>query len=164
MKTNNKIEGVLNQQVNAELYSAYMYLGMSAYFESLNLKGFAKWMSAQAKEEVGHGMKIFKFLSDRGNKPTLLPIKAPADKWTSPQAVFETALKHEQSVTGMIDNLVSIAQKEKDNTTFQFLQWFVEEQVEEEAQTSEIVDKLKLAKSDGSALLMLDAELGKRAE
>jgi ferritin len=162
MEISKKMAEALNGQINAELYSAYVYLSMSAYFESEDLKGMASWMKAQAQEEVAHAMKIYNFVHERGGRVKLLPIEGPATDWDGPLAVFEAALKHEQHVTGLIHELVSKATAEKDYATKNMLDWFVDEQVEEEATASAIVAKLKMSGGEGPALLMLDAQLGAR--
>ncbi len=156
------IEKALNEQLNAELYSAYLYLSMAAWFESQNLPGFATWMRIQHREETGHGMKFFGFVTERRGRVTLAAIEAPAKDWKSPLAAFEAALEHEQYITGRIGDLVNLAVKEKDHATNAFLQWFVNEQVEEEASVDKIVQMLKRAEKSAGAMLMLDHELGKR--
>lgn len=158
------IEKALNNQINAELQSAYLYLSMSAYFESINLKGFANWMRIQAQEEVGHAMRFFKFIFDRNGRVTLHSIDKPEGTWKSPLDAFENVYSHEQKVTGLINGLVDLAKKENDHATQNFLQWFVGEQVEEEASALEIVEKLKLIKDSANGLLMLDMELSKRGK
>ena len=159
---NSKIERAINDQINAELYSAYIYLSMSAYFEGINLPGFADWMSLQAKEEVGHAMKLYSFVYERGGNVKLAAIDAPPVKWKSPLDVFESAYKHELKVTGLIHKLVALARAEKDVATENFLMWYVDEQVEEEAQSDAIVQKLKLIKDSANGLYMLDKELSGR--
>lgn len=156
------ITKALNQQINAEMYSAYLYLAMSAYFESIDLKGFANWMQVQAQEEMTHAMKIYDYIFERGGRVTLSAIEAPPGQWGSPLEVFESTLKHEQKVTGMINNLVDLATNEKDHATCNFLQWFVAEQVEEEASANEMVQKLKLVADAQGGLFMLDNEFGRR--
>ena len=126
------MEQALNKQVNRELYSAYLYLAMSSYFETVNMKGFAKWMRIQAKEEQVHALKIYDHIIARGGKVSLLDIEAPKAKWSSAGTVFEEVYAHEQKVTAMIHGLVDLALKEKDHASFEMLQWFVKEQVEEE--------------------------------
>lgn len=162
MKITVKMQDALNGQLNAELYSAYLYLSMSAYFDSINLKGFAHWMRKQAKEEEEHAMKFYTHISDRDGTITLKAIDKPPLKWKSPLDAFRAAYKHEQKVTGMIHNLVSMSNSQKDHATASFLQWFVDEQVEEEASAKEVVDRLKLAGSSKSGLMVLDGELAKR--
>ena len=157
-----KMEAALNKQVVAEYYSAYLYMAMSAYFETVNLGGFAGWMRAQAMEELSHGTKIFQYVNERGGRVWLDAIDKPPLKWASPLAVFQETLKHERKVTGLINKLVDLAIKEKDHATKNFLQWFVAEQVEEEASADEILQKLKMIGKDGGGLFMIDRELGQR--
>ncbi|MDD1677729.1 MAG: ferritin [Methanomicrobiales archaeon] len=160
MKEN--VQDALNKQMNREFYSSYLYLSMSAYFESLALRGFAKWMAIQAKEEWEHGMKFYKHLGERGAAVKLAAIDAPPLKWDSPLKAFEETYKHEQKVTAWIGELVNLSVKEQDHATNNMLQWFVKEQVEEEVQTNTIVLQLRMIGSDGPALLMFDHGLGKR--
>ena len=157
-----KIEAALNKQLNAELYSSYLYLSMSAYFQSINLPGFANWMRVQTQEELVHAMKFYDFINERGGRVTLQKIDSPPTKWASPLNAFESAYKHEQKVTGLINDLVNLAVGEKDHATNIFLQWFVTEQVEEEASADEVVQKLKLVGKDSGGLFMLDGEMGQR--
>jgi ferritin len=156
------IEEALNKQINRELYSAYLYLAMSAYFETANMKGFAKWMRIQAKEEQTHAFKFYDYIIARGGKTNLLAIEAPKSKWTSAGKVFEEVYAHEQKVTGFINSLVELAIKEKDHATFEMLQWFVKEQVEEEEHASEILAKIKAIGDVPGHLFYLDHEMGKR--
>ncbi len=156
------MEDALNRQINRELYSAYLYTSMSAYFSSVNLAGFAKWMRVQAKEERAHAAKIYDYVLARGGKITLLDIEAPKAKWASAGKVFEDVYTHEQKVTGMIHALVELATKEKDHATFEMLQWFVKEQVEEEENASEILAKIKSIGDVPGHLFHLDHELAKR--
>ncbi len=156
------METALNRQVNREMYSAYLYLAMSAYFETANMKGFAKWMRIQAKEEQAHAMKIYDYIIARGGTIALEAIEAPKAKWTSAGKVFEETYAHEQKVTGMIHNLVDLANKEKDHATFEMLQWFVKEQVEEEANATEILAQIKAVGDVPGHLFWLDHQLGKR--
>ncbi|HDR91361.1 MAG TPA: ferritin [candidate division Zixibacteria bacterium] len=157
-----KMEGAINDQINAELFSAYLYLSMAAHFEDVGLAGMASWMKIQAQEEVFHAMKFFDFINERGGRVKLAAIEEPKFEWSSPLEVFEAGYKHEQYVTGRINDLVDIAEELKDRATFNFLQWYIEEQVEEEATADEIVNKLKLIGDNTSALFMLDKELGAR--
>ena len=157
-----KMEKALNEQVNAELYSAYLYLSMEAYFKSLNLNGFANWMRVQTQEEIAHAMKIYEFINERGGRITLKAIDGPLTKWDSPLAVFKAVYEHEQKVTGLINNLVDLAIKEKDHATNAFLQWFVNEQVEEESSADDMVQQLKMMEKAPGGMFMLDRELGQR--
>jgi len=158
-----RVETALNDQMQKEVYSSYLYLAMAAHFESQNLKGFAHWMQIQSQEEYGHAMRIYKHLIERGGRVVLKPIEAPQSKWDSPRKVFEDAYKHEQKVTRSINDLMELSKAEKDHATEIFLQWFVNEQVEEEASAFEIVQKLQLVGNEASVLFVLDSELGKRA-
>lgn len=157
-----KMQDALNGQINAEMYSAYLYLAMNAYFQSINFNGFARWMIVQYQEEMIHAMKIYDYIAERGGRVELEAIDKPQGDWKSPLAVFEAVYKHEQKVTGLINNLVELAAKEKDHATDIFLQWFVTEQVEEEKNASEIVAKLEMLKDSAGSMFMLDKELGKR--
>jgi len=157
-----KIEKALNSQINAEMYSSYLYLSMSSYFSSINLNGFATWMRVQAQEELTHAMKFYDYVIERGGRVTVKAIEAPPAEWDSPLQVFEHVYTHEQKVTGLINDLVNLAIAEKDHATTAFLQWFVTEQVEEESSADEIVQKVKLVGDQGAGLLMLDQELGQR--
>ncbi len=149
----------LNKQINAELYSGYLYQQMSAFCDSQNLKGAAHWFQAQALEEAGHAMKFYHYMLDKGEKVVLEAIAKPQSEWKSLLDVFETAYKHEQKVTGLINNLVALAKKENDYSTEIMLQWFVTEQVEEEKDASEIAAKLKLVGDSIQGLFMIDSTL-----
>jgi ferritin len=157
-----KIEDAFNKQLNAESFSAHLYMAMSAYFESINMKGMARWMRLQADEETAHAMKFFDFIHSRGGKVILGQINAPTTEWDSPLAAFEAAYGHEQMITDKINKLVDLSIKEGDHASNAFLQWFVTEQVEEEESVSEIVDQLKLIENERGPLFMLDRELGQR--
>jgi len=157
-----KMEDALNEQVNAELYSAYLYLSMESYFKSRNLNGFANWMRVQTQEEVMHATKIYDFINERGGRVTLKAIEGPQTEWDSALAVFKAAYEHEQKVTGLINDLVDLAIKEKDHATNSFLQWFVNEQVEEESSADEIVQQLKMMENAPGGMFMFDRELGQR--
>ena len=157
-----KMLDALNAQINAELYSSYLYLAMAAQFEADNLKGFGRWMQVQAQEEHAHAMKMYSYVNSRGGRVTLTQIAAPPAKWASPLAAFEAVLKHEQKVTKAIGKLVEVARADVDNATEVFLQWFVTEQVEEEASAGDVVEKLRMIKGAPQGLLMLDGMLGGR--
>jgi ferritin len=157
-----KMQDALNKQLNAELYSSYLYVSMSACFEAANFRGMAHWMAVQAQEEVGHAVKLFKYIVERGGRVALDAIEKPQAEWATPLAVFENAYAHEQKVTGMINGLVTMAQGIKDHATDAFLQWFVSEQVEEEASADEIVRKLRMIGDSTNGLFMLDHALGER--
>jgi len=159
---NEKMEKALNEQVNAEMYSAYLYLAMNAYFESVSLSGFANWMRIQAQEEMVHAMKIYDYVNERGGRVTLKAIDKPPVQWKSTLAVFEDVSRHEQKVTSLINDLASLAIELKDHASHSFLKWFVDEQVEEEKSADEIVQKLNLMEGAPGALYMLDQALGQR--
>jgi len=160
---NSKVEAALNDQIRKEFYSFYLYLSMAAHLESMNLKGFAHWMRIQANEETKHAMKIYEHIIQRGGKVTLQQIDAPPSRWKSAKEIFGESYQHEQKVTESINKIVALSRAEKDNASEAFLQWFVNEQVEEEASTYEIAQKLKMMGDNAPALFMLDAVLGKRA-
>ncbi|HPZ10244.1 MAG TPA: ferritin [Candidatus Eremiobacteraeota bacterium] len=157
-----KMEKALNEQINEELYSSYLYLSMSAHFQDINLPGFANWMRAQAQEELMHAMKFYDYIMERRGKVLLKQIKTPDYTWESPLAAFEAALKHEEYITDRINNLVEISIKEKDHASHIFLEWFVTEQVEEEASVDDIINRLKLVGASKGGMFMIDRELGKR--
>jgi ferritin len=157
-----KMQKALNDQLVAELYSAYLYLSMAAYFETSDLPGFASWMRVQAQEETMHGMKFFDYVNERGGRVLLGQIDAPPTEWESAQAVFEHVVEHERKVTGLINDLVNLAVAESDHATHNFLQWFVGEQVEEEASAKAVLQKVRLAGDTGGGTFMVDRELGAR--
>lgn len=159
---NKKVEEAINKQINEELYSAYLYLSMATHFDAVNLPGFASWMKVQAQEEVSHAMRFYHYLTERGGRAVLQPIKGPQSEWQSPLAAFQDALKHEEYITSCIHKLVDLAAAEKDHASVNMLQWFVAEQVEEEATASENVEKLKMIGDQGHAIYMMDRELGAR--
>jgi ferritin len=156
------LEAKLNQQVNAELFSSYLYLSMAAYFDSINLEGFAHWMRVQTAEENEHGLMFFDYINERNGRVLLTKIEGPKTDWKSPLDAFEEAYEHEKHISELIDNLVNHAREIQDNATDEFLQWFVEEQVEEEVSTYRIVQQLKLIGDDRAGLYLLDRELAKR--
>ena len=156
------IQKAINDQINAELYSSYIYLSMSGYLESKNFKGMAHWFRIQAQEELTHVVKLIDYMNDRDGKVVLGVVDAPPTEWESPLAAFSNALAHERTVTERINDLVTLAGNEGDRLTENFLQWFVAEQVEEEATASEIVGQLELVGDNGSGLFMIDRELGQR--
>jgi len=157
-----KVAQALNEQVNAEFYSAYLYLSMAASLETMGLPGFANWMRIQNQEETSHGMKIYDHIVERGGVVTLTAIDAPPTQWSDVMSMFQDVLKHEQHVTQRIDNLADLALQEKDHATGAFLQWFINEQVEEEAHVDEILQQLKLAQDSKGALFMMDKEMSTR--
>jgi ferritin len=159
---NEKMEKALNDQLNAEMYSSYLYLSMAAYFQSINLSGFSTWMRVQTQEEMVHAMKFYDFINERGGRVTLGQIEGPPTEWESPLAAFEAALKHEQKVTGLINSLMDLALEGRDHATQIFLQWFVTEQVEEEDSANEVIQKIKLMGDAQGGLFMIDRELGQR--
>ena len=152
----------LNKQIQEEMYSSYLYLAMAAYFESLNLKGFSHWMKAQVQEEILHAMKFYYFIHDKGGKVELQEIKKPDITWDSPYDAFDAAYKHEQYISSCINNLVDLSFTEKDHASYNFLQWYVTEQVEEEASADEIRQQLKMVGDNSSGLFFLDKELTAR--
>jgi ferritin len=156
------IETALNKQINREFYSEFLYLSMSSYFETISLKGFAKWMRVQAGEEHAHAMKIYDYVIARGGKVNLDALEAPKSKWASAGKVFEDSYAHEQKVTGMINAIVDLAIKEKDHATFEMLQWFVKEQVEEEMNASDILNQIRIVGDIPGHLFYLDHHLAKR--
>lgn len=162
MSIDKKMQEAINDQINAELYSAYLYLSMASHFEDLNLKGFANWMRCQYLEETMHAMKFFNFVNERGGRVTLKPIAGPEVSWDSFVAVFEHVADHEAHVTSLINNLVHIARGLNDYASDSFLMWFVDEQVEEEASADEILTRLKMIGNDANALYTLDTELKAR--
>jgi ferritin len=160
----NAMQKAINEQINKEFYSSYLYLSMAAYFENKNLPGFAKWMQVQAGEEREHGMKFFEHLVDRGGKVELAPIAGPATEWKTNMEVFQQVQEHEAAVTASINALYELALKEKDYPAQVLLQWFITEQVEEEKNAADIVQTLELIDAKGTAVLMLDHELGHRGK
>ncbi len=156
------VEQAFNEQFNKELASAYIYAAMAADFESKNYSGFARWMTAQAKEEVEHAQKFYHFLLERGGRPLYDTVEKPQESWASVREVFEHALKHERFITKSIDELVNTARKHDDKASEVFLQWFVSEQIEEESTVESILAKFDLAGEDNRGLYLLDKELGAR--
>lgn len=152
----------MNDQINYELESSYIYLSMAAYFTSMNLDGMAHWMRVQAHEEIIHAMKFFDHIIDRGEKVILKDVKQLKTNWSNPKQVWDNAYEHEQLITSRINNLMSIARKLQDFTSEPLLQWFVNEQIEEEVNTSKISQQMALIKEDSQGLFMLDAQLATR--
>ncbi|MBM4355178.1 MAG: ferritin [Deltaproteobacteria bacterium] len=157
-----KMLAALNDQVNAELYSAYLYLAMSAHFESMGLPGFASWMKVQAQEEMVHAMKFFNFILDRGGKADLAAIEKPKGTWKSASEMFGDALAHEEYITKRIHDLVALAAKVNDKATESFLQWYVDEQVEEEKSATDMLQKTKMVEKAPGALYFVDREAATR--
>jgi ferritin len=161
---NPNVETALNEQIKWELYSSYLYLSMASWYESIGLRGFANWERVQAQEELAHALKFFDYVIARGGRAILLTVDAPPGEWESPLAGFEFQLAHEQVVTGRINDLVNLAIEERDHATSNMLRWFVDEQIEEEANATELVEKLRMIGEDGASglLYMLDKELAAR--
>lgn len=157
-----KMQDALNEQINHELYSAYLYLSMAAYFAGKSLMGFHNWMKVQSKEEVEHAVKIFDFIYDRGGKVTLRAITQPEIDFKSTSEVLQKTLEHEKKVSGLIHKLYELALQENDYPSQVMLQWFVEEQVEEEKSVSQIIEELKLVGDSGPGLFTLDRQLAER--
>ncbi len=161
---NQTVQDALNKQIQYEQHAAHVYLSMSAYFEAINLAGCAHWMRKQSEEEVEHAMKIFDFVNDRGGRVQLQAIDAPPTEFASVLEVFEKALAHEQKVTGLINQLYELAIQEKDYPTQVMLQWFIDEQVEEEKNVGQVIEQLKMIGTQGTALYMFDRQLAARKE
>ena len=159
---NEKLEKAFNDQINKELYSEYLYLSMQAYFERLNLKGFVNWMSVQVQEEHAHALGMFDYLNQRGGTVVLEAIDKPETEWSSPLAVFEQVLDHEEFVTSRINALMDVAEETKDRAAMSFLNWYLKEQVEEEDYVGNVLATLRLIGDDKKALLMLDKDLAAR--
>lgn len=157
-----KMESSLNEQIKNEVYSAYLYLAMSAYCDSADLSGFSHWFRLQFDEEMSHAMKIYDYILEQSGRVELLAIDQPPKDFGGPVKVFEETLAHEKTVTGMINNLMDIAVTEKDHATQIFLQWFVTEQIEEEANAESILKNLKMVGGQGNGLFMIDRELAQR--
>ena len=159
---NDRMQKALNDQINAEFYSAYLYLAMAAHFEGKGLQGLANWMDIQYQEETAHAMKFYRYVVDRGGRVVLESIAKPQFEWATPLAAFEAVLEHEQHVTGLINKLADLAVELKDHATRGMLDWFIAEQVEEEATAETIINKLTLLGETGPGLFMMDQELGQR--
>lgn len=159
---NPKMEAALNQQINEEFYSSYLYLSMAAHFEKASLTGFSNWMKIQSQEEHLHAMKFYTYLLQKGGKVVLQKIEQPKSEWTSVVEAFEDTYAHEQKITACIDNLVNLALEVRDHATNAFLQWFVNEQVEEESNVTKILDDLKLVADNKTGLFMVDREMAQR--
>lgn len=157
-----RMQKALNEQIQAEFFSAYLYLSMAAYFEDLGLEGMANWMSIQFQEEQSHAMKFFRYIVERGSRVELAALEKPEQTWASPLAAFEAALAHERHISGRINELADLAGAEKDHATHNMLQWFIAEQVEEEASVDAIVNQLRLVGEQGPGLFMIDRELKTR--
>lgn len=162
MAISKKVEEILNKQINAEFWSAYFYLSMSNYCNANGMPGFANWMKVQFQEETSHAMKMLDYINERGGRVILEPIAEVPAEWSGVLEIFEETLKHEQLVTNLINACVNIAIEEKDHASVNFLQWFVDEQVEEEATVGEIIDQLKMFEGKGHGLYMMDKEFKAR--
>lgn len=162
MMIKQKVLDALNKQLNDELYASYLYLAMSAHFENESLTGFASWMRKQSVEEYQHAMKIFDFIHQVDGKVELFKIDAPKTGWQSVQSVFQNVYDHEKSVTSSIYEIVELAQQQRDHATTTFLQWFVNEQVEEESSALKVLDRINLIGDNKNGIIMLDHELGSR--
>ncbi|HEX9581681.1 MAG TPA: ferritin [Gemmatimonadales bacterium] len=162
MALSKKMQDALNDQIQREFYSAYLYLSMSAYCSAENLPGFTTWMRLQAQEEVGHAMRIYDYLDDRSARVVLQAVKQPPSRFKSPLDVVEGVKRHEEAVTASINELYALAQAENDYATQTFLHWFITEQVEEEKSTTQLAERLKMAGDNKSAVLLLDREVGSR--
>ncbi len=156
------MQKALNEQINAELYSSYLYLAMSAWCHTKDMPGMASWFKVQAQEELIHAGKFFDYINDRDGQVTLGAIDAASGEWRSPKEVFQATVEHEEKVTARILKLVELATKEGDHTTWTFLQWFVNEQIEEEASARQLLGQLRLIGDNGSGLYVLDKELAAR--
>ena len=159
---NPRISSAISRQVVDEFASAYLYLGMAAHFEHANLQGFARWMRVQAQEEAAHALILFNFLTDRGGQPALAQVEAPPAGFGTPQEVFKQVKDHERKVSEAINHLADLAVAEKDHATRALLDWFVTEQVEEQAVSGTLHARLKLVNGDPAGLFLLDQELGAR--
>ncbi len=157
-----KMQEALNEQVAAEFYSAYLYLSMSSYLDSIDLPGASNWMRVQYREEIEHGEKIFDYVMERDGRAVLKAFDAPPTEWRSALEVFEAAYAHEQKVTALLGNLLELARELKDHATEFFLQWFITEQVEEEASVKAIVQQLRLVEGSKNGHFMIDRELASR--
>ena len=159
---NSKVEDILNAQINKEFYSAYLYLAMSAYFDEIGLKGFAHWTKVQAKEEMDHGIIIFNYIIERDGNIDLRPVQAPAKDFSNPLQVFEMILTHEKEVTSNIEQVANLSENECDRATRHFIDWYIKEQVEEEAQVLDVIKMIKMFGTEQSVLYHIDKDLMKR--
>lgn len=159
---NSKVEDILNAQINKEFYSAYLYLAMSAYFDEIGLKGFAHWTKVQAKEEMDHGIIIFNYIIERDGNIDLRPVQAPAKDFSNPLQVFEMILTHEKEVTSNIEQVAHLSENECDRATRHFIDWYIKEQVEEEAQVLDVIKMIKMFGTEQSVLYHIDKDLMKR--
>jgi ferritin len=162
MSINKNIQDAINDQINAEMFSAYLYLSMAAWFEFHNLPGFGNWMTVQAQEEMAHAKIFYNYVIERGGQVILKAIDAPSTDWSGPEAIFAEAYAHEQKVTARINALMDLARKENDHASVIRFEWFVTEQVEEEASVDKVIQKLKMVGDNSQGLFMIDNELGTR--
>ncbi len=162
MPMSKALRDAMNDQIRHELYSAYLYLSMAAYFEALNLPGFAHWMRVQAREEAGHAMKFFDHLGDRGERVTLQALEQPPTDFPSPQETFAQALQHERRITRLVQNLYQLATRENDLSSLPLLHWFLEEQIEEEKSVEQILEALRRIGGNGRGLVGMDRERARR--
>ncbi|MGM0441791.1 MAG: ferritin [Elusimicrobiota bacterium] len=162
MAISKKLEKAINRQINRELWSAYLYMSMASYLDSVGLEGFARWMKAQTKEEMTHAEKLYNHLTERDGRAVMDDLEAPPSGWESVMDVFEYTYKHEQKVTSLINDLMELAIEERDHAAQNMLNWFVEEQVEEEDSVKKIIDKLNLVDQTTGGIYMLDKEMGQR--
>ncbi len=159
-----KINEIINEQINKEFYSGYLYLSMSAHLHELGLFGFSKWLKIQAKEEVEHGLKLLDYLLERNSYVTLKQIRTPDFEFKDVKSVFETLYSHEKCITNAVMNIAKLAEEECDRKTLTFIEWFIEEQVEEEQQVKDIIKRLELFGENTASLYLMDKELGSREE
>ena len=159
-----KINEIMNEQINKEFYSGYLYLSMSVHLQELGLFGFASWLKIQAKEEVEHGLKLLDYLLERSSYVTLKQIRTPDFEFRGVKSVFETLYQHEKCITHSVMNIAKLAEDECDRKTLSFIDWFIEEQTEEEQQVNSIIKRLELFGEDNTALYLMDKELGAREE
>lgn len=162
MELSKRMQDALNEQIKEELFSSYIYLSMAAYFESINLPGFAKWMGAQSQEELAHAMKFFGFIHERSGRVVLQALEQPPLEFDGPTDVFEKTLEHEQYISSRIQDLYALAIEEKDYASFSTLTWFIDEQVEEEQSADEILQVLKMIGDKGQGIISLDRQLAQR--
>jgi len=159
---NEKMQNALNEQIQREIFSSYIYLSMAAYLDEIGLKGFSSWMKAQSKEELTHAMKIYEYILTRNGRVVLKAIQQPQTDWNSALNVFEDAMAHEEFISAEINKLADLAEELKDRATLSFLQWFIDEQVEEEASVREILQNLTMVGNDSAGMLDMNATLGGR--
>ena len=157
-----KINEIINEQINKEFYSGYLYLSMASHLHELGLFGFSNWLKAQAKEEVEHGLRLLDYLLERNSYVTLKQIRTPEFEFKGVKSVFETLYEHEKCITNSVMNIAKLAEEECDRTTLSFIDWFIKEQIEEEQQVKDIIKRLELFGEDTAVLYLMDKELGAR--